>query len=350
MIRVVMTLINLIIAALFFTVIYSAANIDVSFNVDTRGVWGYNLDGDTLRVEVPVEIRNEGLYPVEDIRIHVSLEKGSQEIYNKTATIGKVDALQRCTKILEFNLNLSEMYQKLGEYYLTHEGIFKFKLVVSARYWVLADFNAVYERNITWKPLLHTYRIYTDEIKFANGYIEVPYFVSKLPIDVDADITVRIRDNLGLIGFATGKLVFDRKSTIKVAVLRNMDYLLTRRTRMTIEMSITVGSVTVTKEYKYVWTPPLKNMGITENIVNGTPVVYLVFQNNLGKELNIAAEKLVTVNGTITERWSGYLTLRPGQYGKIPLYTLRRGVYDIVVKITVEEYGISKTLTYHLEV
>ncbi len=349
MIKTAMVLINLIVAALFFTVLYSAANIDVSVNVDTRGIEGFALENNTLKVSVPVEIRNDGLYPIEDVRIGFNITNGTQVIYGDNFRIEKIDSLQDYSDVFVVSIDLGEMYRKLGEYYLFHPGVFRLNINVSARYWILADFNAHYSRNISWQPLIHTYRIYRDEITFDGKEIVVPYFISKIPVKVDARMHVVVRDNLGILGKGEDRVVFDRKANLKIGITRSIDYLLNREEDWRISIGIEVNGLDVVREIRYHWVPPISNLGIMNSVQDGKPVVCLVFRNNANAPLHFTVEKRIIHDG-VENYTVENITLEPGEYARIVLFDLLPGHYQVYVNIILDDYGMEKSVSYEVEV
>ncbi|GEM_PF-5245435 len=349
MMRLASVLINLAIAILFFSVLYSAANIDVNIDVSTKSPTGYTLSGDTLKVAVPVEIHNKGLYPIEDVKIDVAIKNDSHNLLERQFTIKKIDSLRDYTTVFEVPVNLTQMYNKLGTYYIFHGGKFALNINVSAKYWIIAGFHARYSRNITWQPLLHAYRIYYDEIKFDGNSIKIPYFISKLPIKIGGKIEIAIRDDLGLLAKGTEKIVFDKKTWAEIKILRNADYLISRGDRWKITMRALINGIAITREFTYDWRPPLSDMGVQEKIVNNTPTIYLVFKNNIERTLHLGVYIEHIFNGS-EETKNINLTVEPERVTMIKLFTLVPGEHHVTVKLTVVEYGLEKTLTYNLEV
>ncbi len=349
MIKTVMVLINLIVAVLFFTVLYSAANIDVSVNVDTRGIDGFVLENNSLKVSIPVDIKNDGLYPIENVHIGFNITNGSQVIYGDQFRIRRIDSLHEYNDVFVVSINLLDMYQRLGEYYLFHQGVFRLNINVSARYWILADFNAVYSRNISWQPLIHTYRIYRDEITFDGEEIIVPYFISKLPVHVNATMDVVIRDNLGVLGKGTEKVVFDRKAYMKIRTTRSLDYLIDREENWMISVKMNINGLDVVREIRYHWTPPISNLSVVESVQDGKPVVCLVFRNNANTQLHFTIEKRIIHDG-VENHTVENVTLSPGEYAKIVLFALLPGHYQVYVNIILHDYGMEKSVSYEVEV
>ena len=347
MIKSVMVILNLIIALLFFTMLYSAANVDVNIQVNTSS--GFSVNGDNLQAAVPVTVKNNGLYPIKDVVISLNITNSSKVVYEKTFKIKEIEALKEYNGVFNVVLNLTELYKKLGDYYLFHEGKFKINIDVHAHYWVLAEFEANYSHDINWHPLLYAYHIYTDEIKFQGDDIVVPYFISKLPINVNATLSMVVKDSWGTIAKGFSKLIFDRKSKITLHLVRSIDYLLTKKETWNILCKANINGLVVEKEFKYQWVPPVTNLAIGETLVNNTPYIYLSFKNNYNSPLNVEIMKAITHDGNLSNGYEN-LTVEPQKIATVYLFPLQRGNYHVEITIVVKNLNLRKTISYDLEV
>ncbi len=347
--KAIMVVLNIITAVMFFTLLYSAANIVI--DIPSQKSMSWSVEGTNLTINVPIQIRNGGIYPIENITISVTVDNGTALLFNTTFHMKEIAAMSSIRKIFTVKINLIEFYKKLGLYYVFHGGLFNLTLDIHAFYWILADFNAKYVRAIDWQPLIKHYQIYQDEISFQGDSIVVPYFISKLPIDINATIGAEIRDLRGLIATGEALVIFDKKSYLKLHLLRDVSDMLTTTSVWNIDYFIKVGGIRFGGTYTYRWSAPLENMHL-ETSLNGTNLtVILAFTNGFSSTLHFLINEKVYLNDETLLSKNVSVTLSSGESAKIPLFSVSE-IGDYLVELTVycENFNAEKTIYYSLEV
>ncbi|NPA75750.1 MAG: hypothetical protein GXO25_06685 [Euryarchaeota archaeon] len=343
--KVALTVINLLIAALFFSVIYSAANVDVSFDVGAVRSNGFTLQGDNLVTAFPVKINNGGLYPISNVSIFFVLKNGTSVIYQHTFTISQIPALKTYEKTFVLTMNLTKIYRKLGTYYIFHRGKFTINIFINAHYWYIADFTARYTRNISWNPLIYTFTFYKSQIKITGDLIKIPYFISKLPIPLSAKMKLNVTDSQGTIASGITNVVFDKKSMAILHLSRNCNFLLTHSDNWEIHYTLITGAFKVHGLVHYTWIPPLSHLHIYQKIINGTPYLMLGFKNNMMHQLKLTIKGTV-YNANSTSEFTKVIVTKAGASANIPIALLTPDIKGISMVLYMPEYGIQYTLNY----
>ncbi len=344
--KTLLVIINLITAVLFFTLIYSAASIDIS--MPSEKSMSYTLDGTDLIVNFPVSIKNNGIYPIENLNIDVTLLNNSNKIFEHSFAIKEIESFHRFARMFSFKINIIEVYKKLGNYYIFHGGTFKMNVSIHARYWILADFNAFYHREIEWTPLIYHCQIYYDEISFKNGEILVPYFISKLPVNLNATLRIKIMDNRGIFAFGKDKIVFDKKAYMNMKTTRNYDYLLTNSEMWTIKYAIDMDGFVIERSMNYSWIAPISNIGFSEDRINENLTLYLQFKNNMNDNLNLEIDEIIIHNGKYTNKTIN-TTVKSGELTKIPIMNISDGDYQIYITIIEKNMNMKYNIEYSME-
>ncbi len=325
-------MLNLIIALMLFTVLYSAANVDVSVNINTSAYRGFTINGDNLTTAIPVEVRNEGLYPVKDVRVYLEILNGTEVLYSKSYVINEIDALQTYSGIFTVSINVDRLYQEIGTYYAFHRGVFKVKINVDAHYWVLADFKATYTKNLYWNPLFYAFNIYYNELRFDGSHINIPYFISKLPFPVRGNITVTVSDDRGALSFGESKIVFNKKAYLPAKLIRNANYLLVTRDTWIIHVNVHTNIGDFERVFKYHWNPPVSDLKMETIMINDTPYLNLEFKNTYYREINVSVVcHLDDLNVTVNK----YVTANPGEVVRVPLFPVRyaNGDFELIIRV-----------------
>ena len=336
-----LVIINLMTAILFFTLIYSAINIDISMPTE-KGI-SYSLDSSDLIVNFPIDIKNNGIYPIENLNIDVSILNKSSKVFEHSFVIKEIRAFHIFSKMFSFKINLIELYKKLGNYYIFHGGTFKMNVSIHARYWVLAYFNAFYQREFEFTPLIYRCQFYYDEMDFGNGEISVPYFISKLPVNLNATLGINIMDSRGIIAHGKNKIVFDKKSYITLKTNNNYDYLLTNSEMWKIKYTINIDGFVIKRSANYEWSALLTDIKFSEE-KDKNLTLYLQFKNNRNKNLNLEIDEIINHNGEFENKTIN-ATVNGGIF-KIPLVSLSDGDYQIYITIIEKNMNMKYTMQY----
>ena len=325
-------MLNLIIALMLFTVLYSAANVDVSVNINTSAYRGFTINGDNLTTAIPVEVRNEGLYPVKDVHVYLEILNGTEVLYSKSYVIKEIDSLKTYSGIFTVSINVDRFYQEIGTYYAFHRGVFKVKINVDAHYWVLADFKATYTKNLSWNPLFYAFNIYCTELRFDGNHINIPYFISKLPFPVRGNINVTVSDDRGILAFGERELVFNKKAYLSAKLIGNVNYLLVTRDTWRIHVNVHTNIGDFERVYTYNWNPPVSDLKMETIMINNTPYLTLEFKNTYYSEINVSVVcHLDDLNVTVIKD----LSAKSGEVVRVPLFPVQYagGDFDVIIHV-----------------
>jgi len=344
MIKTMMVILNIVIALLFFTIIYSAVNINVDISIMNSGYRGIQLHGDNLTATVPVKIENEGLYPIKDVNIAISITNHTTELYAHHFNIREIPALRSYQHYFQVTINILDIYKKVGTYYLFHSGQFEVSIAITAHYWLLADFTANYTKKMSWNPLLYTFNIYENKIHFDNSTVVVPYFISKIPVNVNATIMLTVADTHGSFAYYSGKMVFNKLACINAHIIRNVNYLATQQDIWTINIRANINGVSFTKTLQYTWHAPLRDMSIKEKLINNIPYAVLVFKNGYNSPLSFQIKDIFKNKDNSTTIRYENISLPAGKYANVPLFPITNTLEKAVVDIFVSNLNLNKVI------
>ncbi len=342
--KVVVTLINLLIAALFFSVVYSAANVYVQFDVGAVRGGSFTLNGDEMVTAVPVHIHNGGIYPVSDVHVLFTMSNGSRTVYSHTFTIKQIPALGDYDRTFLLGVNLSDVYSRLGAGAILNGGRLKMNILITGHYWYMATFTAVYSRSISWGPLVYSFIIYRNELSIENGILRVPYFISKIPVPVNASIDAVLMDDGTRISSVHQSIVFDHKEYILLPVGNEIPYLLTHADTLTLHYSLHIFSCTISGVEQVSWAPPLENMRFSEVSVNGTPYMALEFRNADDTPYHVSVNATVYMDSA-RKSLSETIFVRAGARAVLPIAPMTSSLRGVSVQITVDELNESMCMS-----
>ena len=347
--KVILTIINLIIATLFFSMIYSAANVNVEVGIgESRGM-AFNMRNNNLVAAVPVDINNRGLYPITNISIRFNIANNSSIIYKHSFHINEIEALHNYQKTFIMTVNLTSLYEKLGSYYVFHSGTFRINVFVCANYWMMAKFEATFSKKVDWQSLLYTYQIYKNDIYINNNTVYIPYFVSKMPLKINATMHTEISDFKGILAVGYNKIFFDRKAVMQIHMVRNCNYLITSPDVWTIKTTLQINALSVNRVFSYTWTPPIGKVSFNEKLNNNSVVLYFGFENNYKKSLNIEVHELISEKNKTQQTWQN-ITVKTGKYVLVPLVKLTPEITEVSLIIWVKNLDMQKSFIYNQEV
>ena len=245
---------NVIFAILLTTFLYSALNIDVEVSA-TRAP-SYIVRGDNLLVNVPVTVRNGGMYPVENVHVKIIMENNSSTVWEDEFLINRINGFYTYTKNFILKINLTELYEKLGSGFALNGGELNLKILIHANYWILAEVNALNTRKIWWDPLINSFNILTSQIEIKNDSIFMPYLL-KSRVPVNGKINLVIRDSEGMVAKGSSDLICGKVATVKLNLLRSLGEL--KEGEWEITAILEVGALRITKQVSYDFS--LQNMG-----------------------------------------------------------------------------------------
>ncbi len=341
--KVVITLLNLLIAALFFSVVYSAANVNVSFDVGAVRSGGFMLQGDHIVTSFPVRINNGGLYPISNVRILFTIANGSKLVYNHTFLISEIPALKTYEKTFILSMNLTKLYEELGAYYIFHHGTFKIHIYITGHYWYMANFVVRYTKNISWNPLIYSFIIYKDETSIKGNELLLPYFISKIPVPLNASISIKVSDSKGSLAEGTQPVIFNRKTTLHLHMLRSPTYLLTHNDSFHIHYTLYIDSYPVSGAISMQWKPILKNLQLADELINNTPYVVLKLGTSHGTYHLIINTTIVAFSSVSNKTENVTITQKSTT---IPIAPLSPSMKGVKVTIYVKELKAGITLEY----
>ena len=237
---------NMIFAILLSTFLYSALNIDLEVS-PTRAA-SYTLRGGDLLVNVPVSVRNGGMYPVENIHIESIMENKSCVVWKDEFFIRRIDAFHTYTGNFILKINLTKLYEKLGSGFTLNGGELTLKILVHANYWILAEVNAVHIRKVWWDSLIKVFEINTSGIKIENNQIIIPYLL-KTNAHLRGNISFVIRDSEGIVAEGSSSLICGKVATAELNLIRNFNKINSGEWNIT--AIVNIGTLKITKQVSY---------------------------------------------------------------------------------------------------
>ncbi len=243
----IMTL-NIVFALFLTTFMYSALNVDIKLST-TRAT--YSIEGDYLVTNIPVSIENRGFYPIKDIKIWITIENNSKEILCQEFKIGEISPLHIYVKNFVLRINLTNMYEKLGNGFALQGGQLQTRITIDARYWVLANVHVNYVRTSWWTPLISEFKIDTKNIMITDGKIVIPY-VFKSAFQINGKINIVVKDANQTIAVGNSTLVCGKKANVYLDLMENPMDLISEKWKIIATIYIGHMKFTSTAYYNFV--------------------------------------------------------------------------------------------------
>jgi len=334
-----LTLINLIIATLIFTVIYSMVSVDVGVHVLTRA-GSLELNNGTVYFSVPVEVHNGGLYEMNDVFVHVQAAHGDVVLFSDNRSISKLPALKSASFVFHGNISLIRSYQLLGDDFVFNGSTVQVLIEISGNYEDMATFKINYTKHIKFPPLLYSFIIFPEKAKFGKEGMEISYFVNTIENLNKVNLHVEVYDNFGTIAVGNETAVIGREAFIHLHLERNVNFMLFRNDVLNFHAQLNIMGVIISRDLVYTWHAPLD---FPKEILyfNGTPYLRISVKSNMDNQTVALKIRNILSNDTLS--FTKVLKIKEGLTVNIPLMNSNT---TIVATISDKNVGLSYTLVW----
>ncbi|NPA75757.1 MAG: hypothetical protein GXO25_06720 [Euryarchaeota archaeon] len=309
-------IVQIVIFLIIFTAIYPVAARDIDVVNVGNETWKY--DGDYILIEVPVTIKNDGVYDINDLSSTIEVRNSSAEFLATSQSLGDIKSGTKNTIMVKIPVNLRHLYDLESPYFYHFFHADKFNLTFSLSLKYLMDTVSVktyYRSVIDWQPIIKEFKVgVPQEIDSENGkvIIYLPYTIntaSYLWGHATFNGTVKCRAFSGTFSavFPLGKKYSGNMKMVFNG--SHLETLVTESQMMWIDGKIGIAGIEVPMNTTYMWGAPLNNLKF-EVLNNGT--VHYSFTNDASFALNLHIKKQYYYNNTMVYQSEESLHVEPG--------------------------------------
>lgn len=182
MIRIIISLANIVVAAIIVTSIWPFVTGDFSVDLPNQSEVDWSYSNGIATISAPVSIHNGGFYDIEDVKIFITVTNSTEfEIINSTDDWGIIRASSNFHETVEFSIDLGKMLSSGSAWMIFHPDFFDVHLLITCKYtWKLIGFSADYAIPINWDGLIRDIGFGTPTLDNSTlGHLRViqPYYI-----------------------------------------------------------------------------------------------------------------------------------------------------------------------------
>jgi hypothetical protein len=293
-VRLVLLLLTLFTSVLVLTSLYSATQIQI---LSPSSVQPPTLIGETISSSLPITIRNNGMYDIENISIYISIENSSRyTLFRNITAIPRIAARSQGVLAIGFALNLTKLIEEKAYVNFFRDDNFTVDAHVTCKYTLgLIGFGMNLSQTMPWSaPIdLDSFMVVPriDEIAlgFSSGNVTLT-----LPVDVfysgwlnlrDIEVATRVHNSSGvLLTSALTKVPNMNPGTNRINVgmvfpVNASRSLLTQDQELTVDASVRVfGFELVSESLNYSWAAPLSGLNFTSPMLSPVNATHMRLQ------------------------------------------------------------------------
>jgi len=279
-VRLVLVLLTLFTSVLVLTSLYSATQIQI---LSPSGVQPPTLVGETISLSLPITIRNNGLYDIENICIQLSVENSSRySLFRNTTAIQRIAARSQGVLAVGFDLNLTKLLEEKAYVNFFRDDNFTVNARVTCRYTLgLIGFGMNLSQTMPWRaPVDLSSFVVVPRIDEATLGFSSENVTLTLPVDVfysgwlsirDVEVATRVHNSSGvLLTSALTRVPSMNPGTnrvnLEIAFPEDASRsLLTDDQELTVDASVRVfGFELASESLNYSWGAPLSGLNFTD--------------------------------------------------------------------------------------
>ncbi|MEM2839401.1 MAG: hypothetical protein QW505_06020 [Thermoplasmata archaeon] len=233
--RIVISIINIIIATLVITSVWPFATGEFSVDLPraTDIDWGYS--GGLVTLSAPVTVRNAGFYNIDDVIVRTSVTNSTKfELINATERWGRIPAGSVFGETVNFSIDFNSLMSSGADWMVFNPDFFEIEITISCRYTLgLIGFSAEYKLPYSWDGLIIDFGFGRGELESPSPgvyQISQPYYVWTNSIlsgyAGDFSLDLRVASSGNLTASSTDHIVLGRNySDSLVLAVSQADYL-----------------------------------------------------------------------------------------------------------------------------
>ncbi len=300
MLKVGITMVNILIATLFFTAILPPITGGVSVELPEGDSLSWEVYGHNISVNTTVKIINHAYYSIDGIKIWIDIgEAGGTVILNRTVDIPPVKAGSEVTEPIHLLFDMNEILQNGGMDLVFSDAELEVKVSVVALYtFETIRFSARYTDIYPWEALIREISVDTENTTYQSSatglVVTIPYVV-----ETSSLLSGRTTEVQLVLSNGTGKEIARDYETVNLGRRDNgevtftiasdaMNDLLTRSQRLNIHTTIDLAGEKMEMDFPYHWGAPFNNLFVSEPYISGSTVsASFSFDNDMEESLNI---------------------------------------------------------------
>ncbi len=345
--RDIVIIVQILVFVMIFLAIYPVAVQDVS--VEHIGATTWSFDGENVIMTIPVTIKNDGIYDINDIHFGFIVKNSTAVFLQSSEVLGNVKAHSVQVLKIRIPVNLKHLYdlEAPSFYHFYHYDTFNVSMTMSLKYMLnMVTFTTVYNALETWQPLVKRLQLYHPNTFFNKSgeiIVTVPfeietasYLWGKAKVYGDVYGANKYIGNFSS-DIELGKL-YEGKLKMYLKPLNITDFL-TRSQDLYLDGNLSFMGFSVPISYTYRWGAPLANLKF-EVLNNGT--LHYSFTDESDMDLRLYINKTYYYNGTVVQTDSEYLYVKSGEYvNRYESITVAQPVDKVVITIHDAESGFT---------
>ena len=335
---------HLLIFAMVFIAIYPVAT--RSIDVLNIGEASWSFDGRNVTINIPVKIKNGGLYNINGMRLYLDVKNRSYDFVHVDESLGNIPGGVIKTVHVRIPIDLQKIYKIEAPifFHFWNYDTFHVSFMFSLKYMFnMIHFESVYVGNETWEPIVKSFQTYHPSLLNESGgnvHIILPYkIVTAHYLWGKGKFSGKVYGE-GNVGDFDTTFKLGGEYTGKLNLLFNSSYaksLITKSQNLHLRGNISFMGFKIPLNTDYRWGAPLNNLHV-EVLNNGT--LHYSFQNDADFGLKLKIQKDYYYNNTLVYSETTYLNVGSGEsvnrYEKI---NVSQPVDKVVVTIYDENSG-----------
>ena len=335
---------HLLIFAMVFVAVYPAAMRSIDILNIGEATWSF--DGRNVTIDIPVKIKNGGVYDINNMRLYLDVKNHSYDFVHVDEILGNIPGSTTKTIHVKIPIDLRKIYNIEAPtfYHFWNYDTFHVNFRISLRYLLdMVELTSVYEGDQEWEPLIKSFHAYHPSILTeSSGKVRIilPYkIVTAHYLWGNAEFTGKVYGD-GNIGKFNTSFKLGGEYSGNLDLLFNTSYaksLITKSQDLHLRGNISFMGFKIPLNTDYRWGAPLNHLQM-EVLNNGT--LHYSFQNDADFGLKLKIQKDYYYNDTLVYSETTYLNVNRGEsvnrYEKI---NLTQPVDKVIVTIYDENSG-----------
>ena len=308
---------HLIVFVMIFLAIYPVATRSIDILDIGKSTWSF--DGRNVTIDIPIKVRNGGLYDINNMRLYLNVKNESYDFIHVDESLGNIVGGAVRTVHVKIPIDLRKIYDMESPtfYHFWSYDTFHIDFNFSLNYlFNMVYFKSSYTGDETWEPIIKSFQTYHPSLLNESGgkvRIILPYkIVTAHYLWGDAKFSGRVYGK-GDVGNFNTSFKLGGKYNGEINLLFNASYaksLITKSQNLHLQGNITFMGFKIPLNTDYRWGAPLNNLKV-EVLNNGT--LHYSFQNDADFGLKLKIQKDYYYNNTLMYSEVTYLNVSSGE-------------------------------------
>ncbi|GEM_PF-4915261 len=286
--------------------------------VENVGDTKWYFDGDNVIMDVPVTIKNGGVYDINNINVKFIVSNNSAIFVNSSQNLGDIKSRSVRTVHVKIPVNLNHIYnlEYPQFYHFFNYDTFHLNFTLDLDYLMNSvHFNSAYNGDVRWEPIVKEFTLEHPSMIAEENHtirLRIPYIINTASyLKGNARFDGKVQGEFGTGNFST-EFALGHKYEGTLNLIFNATHaetLLTHTQMLHLNGNITIGGFSVPLKKDYLWGAPLNNLRV-EVLSNGT--LHYYFENDADFDLDLVITKDYYRNGTLILHQEEQMYVRKG--------------------------------------